>query len=153
SATATLEFFKEVVAFAKRHEIIVCHDNAYSEVYFDGRKQPSFLEAPGAMDVGCEFHSLSKTYNMTGWRVGFMVGNAKIVDALAQVKTNIDSGAFNACQEAGIAALEQGESFCRELRSIYQARRDVLIPALQSLGLHCKKPDATFYAWARLPQG
>jgi LL-diaminopimelate aminotransferase len=153
SASATLEFFKEVVAFAKKHELIVCHDNAYSEIYFDGKKQPSFLEVPGAMDVGCEFHSLSKTFNMTGWRVGFMVGNAKVVDALAQVKTNIDSGAFNACQEAGIAALEHYETFCRELRGIYQARRDVLIPALQATGLNCRKPDATFYAWARLPHG
>jgi LL-diaminopimelate aminotransferase len=153
SASATLEFFKEVVAFAKKHEIIVCHDNAYSEIYFDEKKQPSFLEVPGAMEVGCEFHSLSKTFNMTGWRVGFMVGNPKIVDGLAQVKTNVDSGAFNACQEAGIEALNHYASFCRELRGIYQERRDVLIPALQAIGLQCRKPDATFYAWARLPHG
>jgi LL-diaminopimelate aminotransferase len=153
SASATLDFFKEVVAFAKKHEVIVCHDNAYSEIYFDGKAQPSFLEVPGAKDVGCEFHSLSKTFNMTGWRVGFMVGNPRIVDGLAQVKTNVDSGVFNACQEAGIAALEHYSSFCQELRGIYQARRDVLIPALQSIGLDCRKPDATFYAWAKLPHG
>jgi LL-diaminopimelate aminotransferase len=153
SASASLEFFKEVVAFAKKHEVIVCHDNAYSEIYFEGKKQPSFLETPGAMDIGCEFHSLYKTFNMTGWRVGFVAGNAKIIDALAQVKTNIDSGVFNACQEAGMEALENGESFCADLRKIYQARRDVLIPALQSIGLKCRKPDATFYAWARLPDG
>lgn len=153
AATATLEFFKEVVAFAKKHQIIVCHDNAYSEMYYDGRKQPSFLEVPGAMDIGCEFHSLSKTFNMTGWRVGFLAGNERIVDGLAQVKTNIDSGAFNACQEAGIAALENLEPFCSELREIYQKRRDILIPALQAIGLRCTQPKATFYAWARLPEG
>lgn len=153
SASATLEFFQEVVAFAKKHQIIVCHDNAYSEIYFDGKKQPSFLQVPGAMEVGCEFHSLSKTFNMTGWRVGFLVGNPKVVEGLAQVKTNIDSGAFNACQEAGIAALDHPEPFCSELRAIYQKRRDILIPALQDMGLKCRMPDATFYAWARLPEG
>jgi LL-diaminopimelate aminotransferase len=153
SASASLELFREVVAFARRHELIVCHDNAYSEIYFDGRKQPSFLEAPGAMDVGCEFHSLSKTFNMTGWRVGFLVGNRRVVDGLAQVKTNVDSGIFNACQEAGIEALDRYEPFCTELRGIYQERRDILVPALQSLGLRCRNPDATFYAWARLPEG
>jgi LL-diaminopimelate aminotransferase len=153
SASASLEFFKEVVAFAKKHQIIVCHDNAYSEIYFDGKKQPSFLEVPGAKDVGCEFHSLSKTFNMTGWRVGFLVGNARIVEGLAQVKTNVDSGVFNAVQEAGIEAMDRYEPFCTELRGIYQARRDVLVPALEALGLRCRKPDATFYAWARLPEG
>lgn len=153
SASASLEFFKEVVAFAKRHDILVCHDNAYSEIFYDGKKQPSFLEVPGAKDIGCEFHSLSKTFNMTGWRVGFVVGNSKIIDGLAQVKTNVDSGIFNACQEAGIEALDRYEPFCTELRSIYQKRRDILIPALQAIGLRCQKPDATFYAWARLPEG
>ena len=112
-----------------------------------------FLEVPGAKDIGCEFHSLSKTFNMTGWRVGFLVGNARIIEGLAQVKTNIDSGAFNACQEAGIAALDHAEPFCSELRTIYQKRRDILIPALQEMGLFCHIPDATFYAWARLPHG
>jgi LL-diaminopimelate aminotransferase len=153
SASASLEFFKEVVAFAKKHHIIVCHDNAYSEIYFDGKKQPSFLEVPGAKDIGCEFHSVSKTFNMTGWRVGFLVGNAKIIEGLAQVKTNIDSGAFNAVQEASIEALDRAEPFCTELRAIYQKRRDILIPALQRIGLDCRTPDATFYAWARLPNG
>lgn len=153
SASASLEFFKEVVAFAKKHQIIVCHDNAYSEIYFDGKKQLSFLEVPGAKEIGCEFHSLSKTFNMTGWRVGFVVGHSKIIDGLAQVKTNIDSGIFNACQEAGIEALDHAEPFCTELRSIYQKRRDILLPALHKMGLSCKKPDATFYLWARLPEG
>jgi LL-diaminopimelate aminotransferase len=153
SASASLEFFKELVDFAKKHQIIVCHDNAYSEIFFDGKRQPSFLEIPGASEVGCEFHSLSKTFNMTGWRVGFVVGHPKIIEGLAQVKTNIDSGIFNACQEAGIEALDHYEPFCSELRAVYQKRRDVLIPALESIGLRCKKPDATFYAWARLPKG
>jgi LL-diaminopimelate aminotransferase len=153
SATAGLDFFREVVAFAKKHQIIVCHDNAYSEIYFEGQRQPSFLQTPGAMDIGCEFHSLSKTFNMTGWRVGFLVGHAKIIDALAQVKTNIDSGVFNACQEAGIEALEKSEPFCSHLRSTYEARRNVLIPALKAIGLTCAQPDATFYAWAQLPKG
>jgi len=153
SASASLEFFKEVVAFAKKHQIIVCHDNAYSEIYFEERKQLSFLEIPGAKEVGCEFHSLSKTFNMTGWRVGFVVGHERIIEGLAQVKTNVDSGVFNAVQEAGMEALDHYESFCNELRAIYQKRRDILVPALQSAGLHCRKPDATFYVWARLPEG
>lgn len=153
SASASLDFFQEVVAFARKHQIIVCHDNAYSELYFDGKKQPSFLEVPGAKEVGVEFHSLSKTFNMTGWRVGFVVGNAKVIAALQQVKTNIDTGLFSAIQEAGIEALEKYEPFCSELRAIYQKRRDLLIPALGKAGLTCRTPDATFYAWARLPQG
>jgi LL-diaminopimelate aminotransferase len=153
SASASLEFFKEVVAFARKHQIIVCHDNAYSELYFDGKKQPSFLEVPGAKDVGVEFHSLSKTFNMTGWRVGFVVGHPKVIEGLQQVKTNVDTGLFNAIQEAGIEALEKYEPFCTELRATYQKRRDVLIPALQKAGLRCKNPEATFYAWARLPEG
>jgi LL-diaminopimelate aminotransferase len=153
SASASLDFFKEVVAFARKHQIIVCHDNAYSELYFDGKKQPSFLEAPGAKEVGVEFHSLSKTFNMTGWRAGFVVGHPQVIAALQQVKTNIDTGLFNAIQEAGIEALEKYEPFCSELRAIYQKRRDVLIPALQNAGLQCRSPEATFYAWARIPQG
>src|SRR5581483_7956342 len=95
----------------------------------------------------------SKTFNMTGWRIGFAVGNEKVLAALGQVKTNVDSGVFNAVQEAGIEALDHFEPFCSELRSIYQARRDILIPALQAIGLKCRNPDATFYAWARLPEG
>jgi LL-diaminopimelate aminotransferase len=153
SASASLDFFKEVVAFARKHQIIVCHDNAYSELYFDGKKQPSFLEAPGAKEVGVEFHSLSKTFNMTGWRSGFVVGHPKVIAGLQQVKTNVDTGLFNAIQEASIEALQNYEPFCTELRKIYQERRDLLIPAIQKSGLQCRMPDATFYAWARLPQG
>lgn len=153
AAVASLSFFRDVVAFAKKHEIIVCHDNAYSELFFDGEAQPSFLQVPGAKEVGCEFHSLSKTFNMTGWRVGFAVGHAKVVGALAQVKTNIDSGAFNACQEAGIEALDHYEPFCSELRATYQKRRDTLVPALLKTGLRCQPPKATFYVWCALPTG
>lgn len=153
SASASVDFFKEVVKFAKKHQIIVCHDNAYSEIYYDGKRQPSFLETPGAMEVGCEFHSLSKTFNMAGWRIGFVCGNRDVIAGLGQIKTHIDSGAINVCQEAGIEALEKGDRFCEELRAIYQKRRDILVPALQSIGLDCPLPDATFYAWATLPQG
>jgi len=152
-AVATREFFSEVVRFAKKHEIIVCHDNAYSELFFDGKAQPSFLELPGAKDVGVEFHSLSKTFNMTGWRVGFVAGNSRVIEGLAKVKTNIDSGIFNACQEAGIEALDRYEPFCTELRAVYQKRRDILVPALRRAGLSCHTPEATFYVWCKLAAG
>ena len=152
SATATLEFFKEIVEFARRHQIIVCHDNAYSELYFGNQAAPSFLEAPGAEDVGVEFHSLSKTFNMTGWRVGFVVGNAKIIRGLQQIKTNIDTGLFNAIQVAAIEALRQSEPFATQMRKLYQERRDILVPALQQAGLRCFDAKATIYVWAKLPQ-
>jgi LL-diaminopimelate aminotransferase len=153
SASATKEFFKEVVAFAKKHQIFVCHDNAYSEIYYNGKKQPSFLEVPGAMDVGCEFHSLSKTFNMTGFRIGFVVGNRHVIDALAQVKTNVDSGVFNAIQIAGITALRHYKEIGDEVRSIYQKRMDLMIPAVRAAGLDCNFPEATFYIWAKIPPG
>ncbi|MBI3535242.1 MAG: LL-diaminopimelate aminotransferase [Deltaproteobacteria bacterium] len=156
SAIASVGFFKELVSFAQKYGIVVCHDNAYSEIYFagekfNGEKPPSFLEVPGAKDIGCEFHSLSKTFNMTGWRVGFIVGNAKILQGLSLIKTNMDSGVFNACQEAGAAALENSEPFCTELRAIYQRRRDILVPALKEIGLKVQIPKATFYLWTKIP--
>ncbi|MEK6704661.1 MAG: LL-diaminopimelate aminotransferase [Candidatus Poribacteria bacterium] len=151
SAVANEQFFKEVVSFAKKHSLIVCHDNAYSEIYYDQKIQPSFLSTPDAKQVGCEFHSLSKTFNMTGWRVGFLVGNEEIITRLADLKTNIDSGIPNAIQEAGIAALNGYSDFSDKLRSIYQERRDILVPALRSAGLNCHVPNATFYVWARTP--
>jgi LL-diaminopimelate aminotransferase len=153
AGTATVPFFKEVVAFAKKHDVIVCHDNAYSEIYFEGKKQPSFLEAPGAKDVGIEFQSFSKTFNMAGWRIGFVAGNARIIEGLAQIETNVNTGLFNAVQDAAIAALEQGGKFCDDLRGIYQKRRDMLVPALRELGLKSRDLEATFYVWARLPEG
>jgi LL-diaminopimelate aminotransferase len=151
-ATAEAEFFEKVVAFAKKYEITVCHDAAYSEMSFDGYRPMSFLEVKGAKDVGIEFHSLSKTYNMTGWRLGFAVGNAEVIGGLGQVKSNIDSGAFNAVQKAGIVALEGDQSCVREMQRIYQERRDVLIEGLRSVGLSPFVPKATFYVWCPVPE-
>jgi len=153
SATAEREFFGEVVRFARRNKLIVCHDNAYSEVYFDGVKPMSFLEVEGAKDVGIEFHSLSKTFNMTGWRIGFAVGHPRILAALGKVKSNLDSGVFQAVQEAGIEALNLKDSFTDEIRKIYQERRDTLIAGLLGLGLKVDPPKATFYVWVGVPKG
>ncbi len=153
AACATKEFFEKVVDFAKSHDIIVCHDAAYSEMTYDGYVAPSFLETPGAMDVAIEFHSLSKTYNMTGWRIGFAVGNPELVAALKKVKSNVDSGQFEAVQEAGISALESDQSFVEKMRQIYTARRDVLVDGLQDIGIKASRPKATFYVWFKVPEG
>ena len=153
SATASREFFRSAVAFAERHEIILCHDAAYSEIYFDAEPPPSFLEVEGAREVGIEFHSLSKTYNMTGWRIGFAVGNAELVAGLGKVKTNVDSGVFQAVQEAGIAALSGDQSCVEHSRRIYRRRRDLVLKALAQLGLRALAPKATFYVWVETPKG
>lgn len=153
SATAGKEFFNEAIRFARRHKLIVCHDNAYSEVYFDGERPMSFLELDGAKEVGIEFHSLSKTFNMTGWRIGFAVGNPQILSALGKVKSNLDSGVFQAVQEAGIEALNLRESTTDEIRKIYQERRDTLVSGLLGLGLSVDPPKATFYVWVGVPKG
>jgi len=153
SATAGKDFFKEAIRFARRHTLIVCHDNAYSEVYFDGERPMSFLELDGAKEVGIEFHSLSKTFNMTGWRIGFAVGNPQILSALGKVKSNLDSGVFQAVQEAGIEALNLRESATDEIRKIYQERRDTLVSGLLGLGLSVEPPKATFYVWVGVPKG
>ena len=153
SVVADKDFFNRVVNFAKEHQIIVCHDAAYTEIYYDGQRPASFLETDGAKDVGVEFHSLSKTFNMTGWRIGFAVGNKNVIGGLGKVKTNIDSGVFQAIQEAGITALESGDQFTDGLRKIYQERRDVLVPGLQSLGLTLDNPSAAFYVWIEVPKG
>jgi LL-diaminopimelate aminotransferase len=153
SAVAEKDFFRRVIAFAREHQIIVCHDAAYSEIYFDGRRPASFLEVDGAKDIGIEFHSLSKTFNMTGWRIGFAVGNRHVLAGLGKVKSNLDSGAFQAIQEAGIAALELDERVTEGLRKIYQERRDVLVPGLQKLGLDVDLPRAAFYVWITVPKG
>ncbi|HHN64821.1 MAG TPA: LL-diaminopimelate aminotransferase [Nitrospirae bacterium] len=153
SQTATVEFFKEAIEIADRYDIIICHDNAYSELYFDGKKPISFLEVDGAMEVGVEFHSLSKTYNMTGWRIGFVCGNRQVISGLGKIKTNIDSGVFQAIQEAAIVALGSDESVLDRLRSVYQERRDVFVDGLQSIGLDVNRPEATFYVWAKVPGG
>ena len=153
AAVADKRFFERVIAFAREHRIIVCHDAAYSEIYFDGQRPASFLEVEGAKDVGIEFHSLSKTFNMTGWRIGFAVGNREILAGLGKVKSNLDSGAFQAVQEAGIVALNADDALTNNLRTIYQERRDILIPGLQALGLEVEMPRATFYVWVTVPKG
>jgi len=153
SAVATHEFFQETVSFAESNNIIVCHDAAYTELAFDGYRPISFLETAGAKDVGIEFHSLSKTYNMTGWRIGFAVGRAEIIQALGQVKSNIDSGAFQAIQIAGIAALEEDQTCVEEINKEYAARRDILVDGLVNLGFSVEKPRATFYLWIEVPRG
>ncbi|MGH8056739.1 MAG: LL-diaminopimelate aminotransferase [Candidatus Entotheonellia bacterium] len=151
AAVATKEFFREVVEFAHQHNIIVCHDAAYSEVAFDGYRPLSFLEVDGAREVGIEMHSLSKTYNMTGWRIGFAVGNAQVLAGLATIKTNLDSGVFMAVQDAAIAALAGSDDCVEEMRRIYQHRRDLLLAGLREIGLQAEPPRATFYLWVPVP--
>ena len=153
SATAGKDFFKRVVEFAQDHRIIVCHDAAYSEIYYDGRRPASFLETDGAKEVGVEFHSLSKTFNMTWWRIGFAVGNKLVLAGLGKVKSNLDSGVFQAVQEAGIMALESGDRLADGIRSVYQERRDVLLPGLKRVGLEVEPLQAAFYAWITVPKG
>ncbi len=153
AAVATLEFFREACAFAKRRGIIVCHDAAYTEIAFDGFRPPSLLQIDDAKEVGVEFHSLSKTYNMTGWRLGFVCGNSKVIEGLRRVKSNIDSGVFQAVQLAGCAALQGPQDHLAELERLYQERRDTLVDGLGSLGWKVSRPKATFYVWARVPSG
>jgi LL-diaminopimelate aminotransferase len=153
SACADRAFFRDLIDFAARHNILICHDAAYSEIYFDNKKPLSFLQVPGAKDVGIEFHSLSKTYNMTGWRIGFAVGNRSAIGGLGKIKTNLDSGIFQAIQEAGIEALKTKESELRKIRALYQQRRKILYRGLCDLGIEVSKPEATFYLWAKCPRG
>ncbi len=152
-AVADLDFFERVVHFAKRHDVAVCHDGPYSEVAYDGYRPPSFLQAKGAMDVGIEFHSLSKSYNMTGWRIGMAAGNPQIIDALMRVKSNIDSGVSQAVQRMAIAALEGPQDCIPEHNQIYQRRRDRAVEALRKLGLRVTPPKASLYIWAKVPEG
>jgi len=151
AAVANKDFFKRVVDFANEKNVIVCHDAAYTEMGYDGYRPMSFLEVEGAKEVGIEFHSLSKTFNMTGWRIGMAVGNAELVGGLAQAKSNLDSGIFQAIQEAGIEALELGDKIVEPSRKIYQERRDILVDGLRAVGLECEKPRATFYVWVSTP--
>ncbi len=153
SVVMSKDYFKEAIAFAKKYKIIICHDAAYSEIFYDGRRPASFLEVEGAKEVGIEFHSLSKTYNMTGWRIGFAVGNKQVLNGLLKIKSNLDSGCFQAVQEAGIAALSLDDSVTDGLRKIYQERRDVLVPGLKQLGLEVDAPPAAFYVWVKVPKG
>ena len=153
SVVMTKDYFKRVVEFAQENHVIVCHDAAYSEIYYDGTPPVSFMEIDGAKDVGVEFHSLSKTYNMTGWRIGFVVGNKDVLAALGKVKSQLDSGVFEAVQAAGITALGLDDSVTDGLRKIYQERRDILVPGLKSLGLEVDPPPAAFYIWVTVPKG
>ena len=152
-AIADLGYFKEVVDFAKSYDIAVMHDACYTDVTFDGYRHPSFLEVPGAMDVGVEFHSLSKTYNMTGWRLGMAVGNAEMINALLIVKSNLDSGVPQAIQHMGIEALNTSDEWIDERNAVYQRRRDKVLAALAGIGLETDPPKASLYVWARIPEG
>jgi len=147
------DYFKEVIAFAKQHDIVVLHDACYTEVAYDGYKPISFLQIPGAMDVGIEFHSLSKSYNMTGWRVGVAAGNKDMIDALMVVKSNLDSGIPNAVQYMGIEALKSTDQEIRNRNDIYQSRRDKVVTALKKIGLDVDPPKASLYVWAKIPSG
>ncbi len=153
SASAPDDFFKMAIDFSARYNIILCHDAAYSEVYYNSRRPRSFLEYEGAKEVGIEFHSLSKTYNMTGWRIGFAVGNKDVLYGLGKIKTNLDSGVFEAIQVAGITALQTEDSELAKIRNVYQERRDILCKELRELGLDFRVPDATFYMWVKVPKG
>jgi LL-diaminopimelate aminotransferase len=151
AAVAPREFLEDVVEFAHRHHIIVCHDAAYSEVAFGGYRPLSFLEVDGAREVGIEMHSLSKTYNMTGWRVGFAVGDAQLLAGLATIKTNLDSGVFMAVQDAAVAALTGPDECVEEMRRIYQRRQEITLAGLKEIGLQAERPHATFYLWVPVP--
>jgi LL-diaminopimelate aminotransferase len=153
AAVADVAFFDRVVEFASRNNILVCHDAAYSEVAYDGYRPPSFLQARGAKEVGIEFHSLSKTYNMTGWRVGFAVGNREAIDGLSAIKSNVDSGVFQAIQYAGITALRNDQSCVQKMIDIYTERRDLMVSQLKKAGFELETPKASFYLWIRTPKG
>ena len=152
-AVADLNFFNRTVEFAKQHDLAVCHDGPYSEVAFDDYQPVSFMQADGAKEVGVEFHSLSKTYNMTGWRIGMVVGNAEMVDALKRVKSNLDSGIPQAIQYAAIEALTGSQDCIQEHNAIYQRRRDLVIDVLNNIGLKAQPPKASLYIWAKVPEG
>ena len=150
-ATAGLDFFGRAVDFAREHELLLCHDNPYCEVGFDAYRAPSVLQVRGAKDVCVEFNSLSKTYNMAGWRVGYVVGNAEVIASLALLKSNIDSGIFAPIQRAAVAALTGDQGWLRERNRVYQRRRDTVLAFLPKLGLRAEVPRAAVYVWARLP--
>ena len=147
-----LEFFERVVALAKQHNILVVHDLAYADITFDGWKAPSIMQVPGARDVAVEFFTMSKSYNMAGWRIGFMVGNAELVSALARIKSYHDYGSFTPVQVAAIAALEGDQSCVTDICAQYQRRRDVLVKGLHEAGWMVEKPKASMYIWAHIPE-
>ena len=152
-AVARDEYLQTLIEFGKKNDVLICMDNAYSEVYYDGYKPKSILEFDGAMDTAIEFHTLSKSYNMTGWRIGMAVGNEEAIQALGKIKTNVDSGIFKAIQEAGAEALRNGDQFIEEQNKIYQERRDIIVKGLKELGWNVSTPKASFYIWAKTPNG
>lgn len=152
-ATADLAFFERAVAFARRHDLLLCHDAPYCDVGFDGYQAPSLLQIPGAREVAVEFNSLSKSHNMAGWRIGMAVGNARVLAALLQVKSNVDSGIFQGVQAAAVAALTGDQAWIRERNTIYQARRDLVLEGLRRMGLRAATPQAGLYVWAATPAG
>ncbi|MFA5786311.1 MAG: LL-diaminopimelate aminotransferase [Actinomycetota bacterium] len=153
AAVASLEDFEAAVFFARRHDLLLAHDNAYSEITFDGYVAPSVLEVPGAQDVAVEFGSLSKIYNMTGWRIGFVVGAAKAIEAIGRVKTNVDSGIFNAIQRAGVVALNGPQDHLRPLLEIYRRRRDAIVATFNEAGWTLDSPKGSLYVWVPVPEG
>lgn len=153
AVSADWEFFARVVEFARKYDILVCHDVAYAELAYDGFKPMSFLEVPGAKEVGVEFYSLSKTYNMAGCRIGFLAGNKEAISNLALLKSNIDYGVFLAVQEAGVAALTGPQECVKENAQTYQRRRDILVDGLARFGWHIPKPNASMFLWAPIPRG
>lgn len=152
-ATVDLEFFERVVHWAARHDVIIAHDNPYSDISYDGYRPPSILQVPGARDIAVEFNSLSKTFSMAGYRIGMAVGNRDIIRVLGQIKTNIDSGIYGAIQDAATEALTGDQSWIPERNLIYQRRRDKVVAALARIGVHAPLPKASLYVWARVPQG
>lgn len=153
AATAPREFFEDIVAFARKHEILLVHDLCYAELAFDGYQPTSLLEIPGAKDIGVEFHTMSKTYNMAGWRVGFVVGNRHIIQGLRTLKTNLDYGIFAALQSAAETALQLPDVYLHEVQARYRTRRDFLIQGLEELGWSIPKTRATMYLWVPCPPG
>ncbi len=152
-AVAPLAFYEKVVALARRHNFAVLSDNPYAEIVYDGYRAPSFLEAEGAKEVGLEINSLSKTYNMAGWRVGAAVGNATLVNALMRVKSNVDTGIFNPLQAGAVAALEGDQEWIAERNAHYQRRRDIAVAGMRAAGFEVDTPTAALYVWARVPEG
>lgn len=152
-ACATEEYFDRAIAFCLEHDLLLAHDNAYCDICFDGYRAPSILERPRARECCIEFFSLSKSYNMTGWRIAFACGNAQAVAALGTVKNNLDSGQFTAVQDAAVAALSGSQDCVAELCALYGRRRDLVVDALRAIGLSCNAPKATIYVWAKVPAG
>jgi LL-diaminopimelate aminotransferase len=152
-AVAEESFYLKVIEFAKKYDIIICHDGPYSEIAYNGYRPLSFLEIPGAKDVGIEFHSMSKTYNMTGWRIGWAAGNAEVIKVLGRLKSNVDSGVFQAVQEAAIEGLLGSREAVRAVNKVYRERLDIVIKGLSDLGWKLERPKAAIYVWPKVPKG